>query len=451
MFTKHFFFPFGVGRCEIHTEGDAISAVQHLIGYLPDPGYVVVIGTVARHPALSATIPLDDLVPLVTQLRADLPSRPVDSVEIIGFGVPATIANAVQHCAGQLAAAEIPIAHALCCAGGRYWTIDDIGPGEPEVLTLAGTAFDRCARELGSLPAEDTDDLRRRLAPEAGTTAQAVARGVAAAESMLLRRRARGWPHRAAVDFFYQSLADCAGARAAGRPLTPEQAAIVCVTLDDVRMRQLAISLSLQDDTGTAIGMWSDLTRLAPPEHRSLAATLLALAALTANDQGRVDAALAIAQSGEIDGRLLPSVASLAADGLGTTPMPPGGLSEVMDALYKASFARFEVQQVLDLAQAAVGPRTGHGKLVWQGSTVTRTGIPAAVQVAHAQEAHDPVDRFEAPESGVSIAIDDELLSLLRRSVDARARELQLLWSGDDLLIATSTASLATLTPRRRP
>lgn len=441
-------------QCQIITAADAVAAIHHLTGYFPVSGTVYVAPLRDRRPAVGLLIMHHGRVRrFATDFTELIHGANVDGAVVIGIGPPEQLADVVHWYADQITGLGVPVHHALCATDERLWevTYEGHAGGELDDTAPAGTSYadalpyelsetglDECARRLGSRPFSGIDELARVLEPVTGETARQVQVAEGAARQIVdMLSHSQQWHEKLSVVVLGKLLIQLRDTRAAGRPLTVEQVALLCAMCDERPSIELAMALSRHTDLDPVLGMWSDFTRLAPPQYRSHAAALLAYAALAANDLPLAELALGIAENGDPQSPVIVVVRGLL-DAGETPELSADSVADAVDDLLEPAVARFSLRDVLTLAEATLAcsaledldgllePSTPY--LIWTHGHLTSNGDGIEPRLLTPVETRDPRGRI--PAMTVPIPVTDEVVTMLRDASEKGARQLEFRFSG---------------------
>ena len=290
----------------VTSPAEIAALVPYLLGYQPKDG-LAVLALRDHRVVFVAALPLPaahDLDAAVAHLAAVVASKPVDSVQLIGYGDPDPITIAVDRITGALRLLGVAAADALRVADGRLWHLHC-----PDPRCAAGVPFDPAttaaaaqATLAGLVAYADRRTLAAQLDPIAGADHDAMQASLAVAsdhvaslvESSVTRDedpRTRLW------EIVDDLTAETISAYAGGGRLADDRVALLLVLLSIGQARDVAIRHVHGDDA--QIRAWTDLTRRAGTTYAPGPAILLALAAL--QDGNGVLAELAVHRALDAD------------------------------------------------------------------------------------------------------------------------------------------------------
>ncbi|WP_222266122.1 DUF4192 domain-containing protein [Modestobacter marinus] len=300
--------------------GEVAAAVPHLIGFRPRESLVVVSlrGGRTRRFGLTARI---DLPPaehraavvggLVHSLMTD---RPAAVVLAVVSEAPDDLAvdrwpggadhrptlphrDLVHEAVLAFAGRSVPVQETLLVRRGRWWSYDCPRPccapdaGTP--LPGGTSALAAASAVSGQVLAEDRAELARRIAPVGFLAAAGTSR---ACDEVGLDV-ARVTAERGREDVAEESWAEVRRALLRTAPgsvgaITDHEVARVAWALRDIGVRDRALALALGRRAAAAEGLWTEVTRRAPPPLDAAPATLLAVSAWLRGDGAMANVAL---------------------------------------------------------------------------------------------------------------------------------------------------------------
>lgn len=429
-------------RCRINTASDAVAAVHHITGYFPSAGNVFVVPLRDHHPLGIMIIPPDRARQFPSEFSQLISEGKTDSAAVIGIGSPEQLAASVRWHADQITDRGIPVDHAVCATGDRLWKVNHrqrqeqapSGTGYTDAIpyTRTETELDKCAHGLGSRPFSGIDEIARFLEPATGETAKQIQTAAAAASQIIDLLIASGqWLDGLGVAVLGELITHLRESRAAGRPLGVDQVAALCAMSEDPCTLDLSMALSRHTDIDPVLGMWSDFTRLAPPQRRSDAAALLAYAALAANDPTLAGLALDIAENSEPQSILIDQVKELLHAGQ-TPDCSADSFSNALAGLLQPAMTRFSLQDVLVLAEATLACSTFREldglldpspHLVLRRGLLISNGDDAEPPFVNPLETRDPNGRI--PTVTMPLQVTDEFVAMLRGARMRGHRQLE--------------------------
>ncbi|RBY88016.1 DUF4192 domain-containing protein [Blastococcus sp. TBT05-19] len=333
--------------------GEIAAALPHLLGFRPRESVVLIglggpsggrVGLTVRadlpgpHDAAGAAVVLtrslrtdrlDAALVVVVSEEPDGVDPWEDDELLVGAALPH---RAVVHALMlELAAADVAVRDVLLVRGGRWWSYDCpyacCGPGAGTPVPGGVSPLAAAAVTAGQVLAPDRAALGARLDPPPGTHQLMRAACLRVASERAARAREAGW---AALTEECWTVVVGAVARSRpgvpAAPLTDDEFAAVLWALRDVRVRDRALSLALDDDAAAAEALWTECTRRGPAPLDAAPATLLAVSVWLRGDGAMANVALERALDSDPDHAL----AGLLREGLDAC-LTPGDLRELVE------------------------------------------------------------------------------------------------------------------------
>lgn len=325
-------------RVRLSGPAEIVEAVPHLVGFHPKDSLVVValkgkrrrVGVVARIdlPDPEHVVACADYV--VDFLRRDGASSAIAVCYPPDRGrdhpAVAALAAALRD---RFDAVGLAIADLLCVSDGRWWSLlcDD-----PKCCPSGGTPIDdgrtsqvaAAMAVAGRVTLGSREELAGMLRPVGGLAGTAMHGALSRATAAFNARLAAGRRDvlaRESVDLLAAAVQQRLDARPV--PLGVEDAARLVVGLADVRVRDEAISWFEGDWGDAALGMFSELVRMAVPPFDTTPLTVLAWLSYLRGDGAFAGMALdRILESGTGNG-LVPYLDALLRGGIGPDAVRP--------------------------------------------------------------------------------------------------------------------------------
>lgn len=295
----------------IRSTADLVAAVPYLIGFHPADSIVVVairgrqVVFTARADlpgadSASASAYASEFAPafasgdgpvvtvgtLTEYLVSVVERQAVQSVVLVGYGVPKLVTPVIDALRSAFAVAGHEVLDALRVTDGRYWSYVC---GNPECCPPEGVPFDQYASRIaaaatyaGQVALPDRATLARQIAAVAGQERESMRRATARARIRLSELLAGIPPIKPAGDRIIRRVGEPAVRQALDRyrdggRLTDDEVGWLTVLLVHVPVRDYAWERIGREDFQLAL--WTDVVRRAEPDLVPAPACLLAFAA----------------------------------------------------------------------------------------------------------------------------------------------------------------------------
>lgn len=278
-------------RVRLSSPGEVVDAVPHLVGFHPGDSVVIValkgkrrrLGVVARIdlPSVENAVACADYV--VEFLQRDGASSAIAVFYPPNRGREHAAVTALAGALhARFDAAGLIFADMLCVSDGRWWSLhcDDPNccPVDGTPIEGGGTSKVAAAMALaGRVTMGSRQELADMLKPVGGLAGTAMRDALPRAAAAFDARLAAGHRDELARDSV-NLLAAAVQQRLDGRPapLDIEEAARIIVGLDDVCVRDEAISWFDDDWGDAALSLFAELVRMAVPPFDTTPLTVLA-------------------------------------------------------------------------------------------------------------------------------------------------------------------------------
>ncbi len=340
----------------IRTQSDLVTVIPYLLGFHPERCVVLVGSRDARrrpssrrgHPAFVSRIDLplasdadaigDVIVESAVRARLRVAALVVyaGSAELPGGGQPF-----VDHVVARLSTGGVVVKEAIrvdgdrwwgylcgehgCCAGAGHRVVPPDQPGGSSLIAAQAVA-------QGMVPLHSRATLAESLRPVSEIAFAAINQALAEMLERFARQAAdAGGAWRRLRLSTLRLVEELLDRGEAGRriELTPAQAALLLVGLQDDTTRDLCMGWTTGERGRAAIQLWTQLIRMAPPPLGAVPATLLAYVAWQRGGGAIVTIALDRAFAHDPSDRMAGLLASLVFSGMDPADFAP---SHWMDA-----------------------------------------------------------------------------------------------------------------------
>jgi hypothetical protein len=325
--------------------GQLVAAIPHILGFRPAESVVLLSLAGESGTRLGLTVRAD--IPpaehgrgLARDLAAKLlTGRPSGVVAVVvsddpdeGAALPHL--GLVHDLRAVFSTCTLPVFDALLLRDGRWWSYDCPGPccapGAGTPLPAGVSEMEAASVAAGVVVEPDRRALTERIARTTGPDAAAMQAVADRAGDRHARARLadEAGTARRSWTLILQAVARCR-AGAASVPLTDREIARVVWGLADVRVRDRAMGLALDDDAAAVEVLWTECTRRAPAPLDAAPATLLAVSAWLRGDGAMAGVALDRA----LESRPTYTLARLLSDGLAACLRPDDLRTMIRQAL----------------------------------------------------------------------------------------------------------------------
>lgn len=292
----------------VRSTADLITAVPYLLGFHPSDSLVVVAMrdhrvVFAARADLPTPAPPDGMDQACAEVAAYLTQvverQNVESVTIVGYGVPSRVTPAVDALRAAFGQVNRRVVDALRVTDGRYWSyLCD----NPECCPPDGVPFDRTASPIaaaatvaGQVALPDRAALAGRIAAVEGTSREVTREATAQAMTRLADLLGGALPIEPAGDRILRRAGEPAVRQAADRyrdggRLTDDEVAWLGLLLTHVPVRDHAWERI--DTEEFHLALWTDVVRRVEPDLVPAPACLLAFAAWRAGQGALASLAL---------------------------------------------------------------------------------------------------------------------------------------------------------------